>query len=174
MGRHALRIDGRKIDTFDAEEWSQGVVGVDPPETDQSERLRGKSWPRTSCYFHRWRPQNETYLFGFRKHEQGNNAVEIPQFDPMVASKDDRIRKLSEPVEHEYEMIEPGAPMTIHYFVPSLPGQPCLPCENCKHGLHGHRIRHLYYPCYCAIRGWILVPHTLLVVCRLPRLPSAG
>ena len=35
-------------------------------------------------YFYRWRPQNETYIFGFRKHEQGKNAVEIPQFDPII------------------------------------------------------------------------------------------
>jgi hypothetical protein len=32
-------------------------------------------------FFHRWRPANWTYLFGFRKHEQGRNAVEIPRFD---------------------------------------------------------------------------------------------
>ena len=35
-------------------------------------------------YFYRWRPQNETYLFGFRKHEQGKNAAEVPLFDPIV------------------------------------------------------------------------------------------
>ena len=46
-------------------------------------------------YFHRWRPQNVTYLFGFRKHEQGQNAVEIPQFDPLVAAKEPTIRALA-------------------------------------------------------------------------------
>ncbi len=34
---------------------------------------------RTSFFFHRHRPQNETYLLLFRKHEQGNNAVELPR-----------------------------------------------------------------------------------------------
>jgi hypothetical protein len=43
-------------------------------------------------YFHRWRPQNETYLFGFRKHEQGKNGIEIPQFDPLVEAKEKAIR----------------------------------------------------------------------------------
>ncbi len=39
---------------------------------------------KDQLFFHRYRPQNETYLFLFRKHEQGNNAVEIPQFDPLI------------------------------------------------------------------------------------------
>ena len=46
---------------------------------------------KNRLFFHRWRPQNETYLFGFRKHEQGNNGVEIPMFDPLIAEKEKQI-----------------------------------------------------------------------------------
>ena len=56
-------------------------------------------------YFYRWRPQNETYLFGFRKHEQGNNAREIPQFDPLVEAKEKEIARLRRPVKHTYELV---------------------------------------------------------------------
>ena len=49
---------------------------------------------KNRLFFHRWRPQNETYLFGFRKHEQGNNGVEIPQFDPLIAEKEKQIAAL--------------------------------------------------------------------------------
>jgi hypothetical protein len=49
---------------------------------------------KNRLFFHRWRPQNETYLFGFRKHEQGNNGVEIPQFDPLIAEKEKQIAGL--------------------------------------------------------------------------------
>ena len=59
---------------------------------------------KNRLYFYRWRPQNETYLFGFRKHEQGNNAVEIPQFDPLVAAQEALIRTLSVPVSREYQI----------------------------------------------------------------------
>lgn len=45
-------------------------------------------------FFHRWRPANWTYLFGFRKHEQGRNAVEIPKFEPLVEEWDGRIATL--------------------------------------------------------------------------------
>jgi hypothetical protein len=106
-GRHLLRIDGRDVDAFTADEWGQGIVGLDSPDTDAAERLRRQIIAKNELYFHRWRPQNETYLFGFRKHEQGKNAAEIPKFDPMVTSKDERIRELTLPTEHVYELVQP-------------------------------------------------------------------
>ena len=44
-------------------------------------------------FFNKWRPQNETYLFGFRKHEQGKNAKEIAEFDPFIAKAEAEIAK---------------------------------------------------------------------------------
>jgi folylpolyglutamate synthase/dihydropteroate synthase len=42
-------------------------------------------------FFHRYRPQNETYLFLFRKHEQGNNAVEVEQMEKFVRDGENKI-----------------------------------------------------------------------------------
>ncbi len=53
-----------------------------------SETLRRRIVEKNQLFFYRYRPQNETYLFLFRKHEQGNNAVEIPQFDPLIDAAD--------------------------------------------------------------------------------------
>ena len=50
---------------------------------------------KNTLFFHRWRPANETYIFLFRKHEQGNNAVEIPQFDPLVETAEQKVRSLA-------------------------------------------------------------------------------
>ncbi|MBY0230442.1 MAG: SGNH/GDSL hydrolase family protein [Gemmataceae bacterium] len=58
-------------------------------------KLRAAIVKKNELYFHRWRPQNETYLFGFRKHEQGNNGIEIPKFDPLVEAKEKEIAELS-------------------------------------------------------------------------------
>ncbi len=58
------------------------------------EDLRTTIVRKNELFFHRWRPQNITYLFGFRKHEQGNNAVEIAQFDPLIAEQEQHIAKL--------------------------------------------------------------------------------
>ncbi|MBX3731031.1 MAG: hypothetical protein KF791_00400 [Verrucomicrobiae bacterium] len=52
---------------------------------------------KNELFFHRWRPANWTYLFGFRKHEQGQNAVEIPKFDPLIEAWDARIAALRHP-----------------------------------------------------------------------------
>lgn len=46
---------------------------------------------KEELFFHRHRPQNETYLLLFRKHEQGNNAVELERFDPLVDAIDQQI-----------------------------------------------------------------------------------
>lgn len=58
------------------------------------ENLRRAVIAKDTLFFNRWRPQNETYLFGFRKHEQGQNAKEIPMFDPLIAQGDEAIQKL--------------------------------------------------------------------------------
>lgn len=55
--------------------------------------LRSMIAQKNEWFFHRYRPQNETYLFLFRKHEQGNNAAEIPQFDPLIAEVEQQIRR---------------------------------------------------------------------------------
>jgi len=49
---------------------------------------------KNALWFHRTRPANETYLTGFRKHEQGQNAKEIPEFDPLVEKADAEIDRL--------------------------------------------------------------------------------
>lgn len=59
------------------------------------EELQAAIQYKNFLFFQRHRPQNETYLFLFRKHEQGNNAVEIPQFDPLIAEAERRIAELA-------------------------------------------------------------------------------
>jgi hypothetical protein len=103
-GRYTLRIDGKPIHTATAAQWQAGVILRSGPEFGQAEQLRVTIVAKNRLYFHRWRPQNETYLFGFRKHEQGQNAREIPQFDPLVAAKEKEIAQLRKPQPHLYEL----------------------------------------------------------------------
>jgi lysophospholipase L1-like esterase len=58
------------------------------------EPLRQAVLAKNELFFHRWRPENETYLFGFRKHEQGKNAKEVAEFDPLVSKAEDEINKI--------------------------------------------------------------------------------
>lgn len=103
-GSYSLTIDGKHVATAPADAWGAGVSLTGGPETDQAEKLRRAIVAKNRLYFHRWRPQNETYLFGFRKHEQGQNAREIPQFDPLVAESEKEIARLAVPVAHTYEL----------------------------------------------------------------------
>jgi lysophospholipase L1-like esterase len=59
-----------------------------------TEPLRQAVIAKNEVFFHRWRPQNETYLFGFRKHEQGKNAKEVAEFDPLVAKAEEEIERI--------------------------------------------------------------------------------
>jgi hypothetical protein len=62
--------------------------------SDRLERMREEVVAKNEQFFHKWRPANFTYLFGFRKYEQGNNAVEMAQFDPFIARREEAIAEL--------------------------------------------------------------------------------
>jgi hypothetical protein len=63
-------------------------------DSPQAERLRRVILTKSELFFHRSRPANMAYIFGFRRREQGRNAVEIPQFDPLIAAEEQTIAKL--------------------------------------------------------------------------------
>jgi lysophospholipase L1-like esterase len=63
--------------------WKVNKESWDKPAA-AAETLRASVLRKNSLFFHRSRPANYTYIFGFRKREQGNNAVEIPKFDPLI------------------------------------------------------------------------------------------
>ena len=70
-----------------------GLPKVDV-STPEATALRQAIVKKDFLFFNRWRPANETYLFGFRKHEQGQNAKEMDQFDPIVAEQEKKITEL--------------------------------------------------------------------------------
>lgn len=64
---------------------------VSVADTESKNALRAEIVEKNRLFLHRWRPANETYLFLFRKHEQGQNAREIPMFDPLIEAQETRI-----------------------------------------------------------------------------------
>jgi len=74
---------------------SENAPSADSP---QDPALANLILKKEELFFHRHRPQNETYLLLFRKHEQGNNAVELAQFDPLVDAADQQIWTKAEQV----------------------------------------------------------------------------
>lgn len=103
-GTYELRVDGAVVDRAPAEAW-RGRFVSNSPDVLQAEQLRRAVVEKNRLYFHHWRPQNVTYLFGFRKHEQGNNAVEVAEFEKLVAEKEREIGRLKQPVTRMYELV---------------------------------------------------------------------
>ena len=105
-GYYTLTSDAQPLASGTAKQWSAGIHILRGPEMKQEETLRKTIVAKNFDFFNFWRPDNDTYIFGYRKHEQGRNSVEIPQFEPLVAEKEAEIAKLRVPTPHEY-VIQP-------------------------------------------------------------------
>ena len=109
-GNYELHIDDHPIVRSSSDAWREGVVLDRGPEFDQVEALRRAIVKKNRLYFYRWRPQNTTYLFGFRKHEQGQNAAEVAEFDRLVADAEQKIARLRVAASHRYELMPVAEP----------------------------------------------------------------
>jgi len=69
------------------------IIGAPLPDTAEYRAFCKQIRAKNNLFFHQYRPQNETYLRGFRKHEQGQNAKELPQFDAHIAELETAIHK---------------------------------------------------------------------------------
>ena len=106
---YTLKIDGQPVATRSAREWKNGNAITNAPSLQKADELRKTIVKKNELFFYRWRPENHTYLFGFRKQEQGQNSREIPEFDPLVAGLEQKIATLKLPTKHRFELIEAEA-----------------------------------------------------------------
>jgi lysophospholipase L1-like esterase len=104
-GDYGLKIDGKSVVIVSADVFAERLDMHYGPVYDQVKKLRETIIAKNRLYFHRWRPQNETYLFGFRKAEQGKNAKEIPEFDPLIEKLEAEIAKLRKPATQTWELV---------------------------------------------------------------------
>lgn len=104
-GQYELLEEGQVVATASAQDWAEGVVVQSPISLNRAEQIRSLIKEKNQLYFYRYRPQNETYLVGFRKYEQGQNAGELDQFDVLIDEKELEIGHLRQPEPHRYELI---------------------------------------------------------------------
>jgi lysophospholipase L1-like esterase len=100
--RYRLTIDDAGRFSAPGRKW-ETPLSVDYDDLRRT-RMQFLIADKNALFFNRHRPQNETYLLLFRKHEQGNNAVELPQFDPLIAEKEKEIAALKKPLVHKFEL----------------------------------------------------------------------
>lgn len=96
-GRYALKVNGKALASGSFDEWARGIDLRGGPELERAEALRAVIAEKNRIFFDYWRPHNETYIFGFRKREQGSLQAEFPQFPSLVAAKEAEIAKLRVP-----------------------------------------------------------------------------
>lgn len=90
-GVHFTEAGYWKIASTILEELGYSILQTNTEEIARIQRVINE---KNRLFFLKWRPQNETYITGFRKHEQGQHAAEIPLFDPLVAEQEAKISAL--------------------------------------------------------------------------------
>jgi hypothetical protein len=108
-GDYVLQVAGHGLVKATADEWAQGIElrsDPDDPAVQRVEKLRKLLVSKNVQYFNKYRPANETYIFLFRKGEQGRNAVEIPQFDAPIAQLEAEVAKLRKPEPVTYTLVK--------------------------------------------------------------------
>ena len=96
-GTYTLWAGGGALHTASARAWNEGIAIAHPAELAQTEALRRAIIEKNQLYFRQYRPQNETYLVGFRRYEQGQNAAELDQLNPLIDEKENEIGRLRMP-----------------------------------------------------------------------------
>lgn len=77
-----------------ADRWEAAINSPQSAEGKQHTKLQEAIVEKNFLYFQNWRPQNVTYLFLFRKHEQGNNAGEVEEFEKLVEQQEKKIAEI--------------------------------------------------------------------------------
>lgn len=99
---YRLEINGEFVAEGKGADWQKGI-GISDPQT---EALRRELIEKNELFFHHWRPQNTTYLFFFRKHEQGQNAKEVEEIKGYVYQREKVIEELLKPQPQTYQLIK--------------------------------------------------------------------
>lgn len=134
-GKYVLKVDGEPVAVHAEREWNQGQYFWRGGAYSQVEELRRTIVKKNELFFHRWRPQNQTYLFGFRRHEQGQNAREIPMFDPLITELEDKIESLKALKSRRYELVAGTAEdeKKLQPPPPAVPQDPSIPPKPLPH-----------------------------------------
>jgi len=104
-GSYELAAAGQTVAAASSREWAKGIGLVSGPDISQTEEVRRLIIDKNRLYFHQFRPQNSTYLVGFRAYEQGQNAKELSHFGPLIDQKELEIGLLSLPQPLTFKLV---------------------------------------------------------------------
>jgi len=101
-GNYTLSIGGNLQAIGSRKDWEEGVSLQQSPSTQQSEQLLKLIREKDKIYFHQYRPQNRTYIIGFRSYEQGRHKEGLAALDALILWLDDQINQAKKPQTLQY------------------------------------------------------------------------
>jgi lysophospholipase L1-like esterase len=83
-GFYSLRTNGFEVISASSDQWARGVAITQGPDYTQAERLQDLIIKKNELFFHQYRPQNRTYILGFRSYEQGRHAKGLEDLSLII------------------------------------------------------------------------------------------
>lgn len=96
-GHYGLKINGELVAVGSPQDWEMGILLEQGPMIRQSASLRQTIQKKDEIYFRKYRPQNRTYILGFRAYEQGRHEEDLKDLGLLVAWLDGQINQLKQP-----------------------------------------------------------------------------
>ena len=109
-GNYSLRIDGQIVAEGTSTEWAAGISVAAGPEIEQALELRRTIVRKNDLFLRSWRPRNDAFIYGERRHEQVPVQKELPSYDPLIRAHEARIARLRVPARQKYELIRRDSP----------------------------------------------------------------
>ena len=103
-GFYTLTADDKQITTASAKQWAEGVPLRQGPLFDQANQVRAQIIKKNEIFFHQYRPQNRTYILGFRAYEQGRHADGLKELGLIITWLEGQISLNRVPVSPVYQL----------------------------------------------------------------------
>lgn len=100
-GQYGLRVNDEIVAVGTHQDWENGIALQQGPVIRQSERLRETIQKKDDIFFRQYRPQNRTYILGFRAYEQGRHEEDLKDLGLLVAWLDGQINQLKQPKQQQ-------------------------------------------------------------------------
>ncbi|AEL27786.1 GDSL-type esterase/lipase family protein [Cyclobacterium marinum] len=92
-GNYSLSVDGKLSAIGSRKQWEDGIILEQGPSLKQSKHLLELIREKDKIYFQQYRPQNRTYILGFRSYEQGRHKEGLEALDALILWLDDQINQ---------------------------------------------------------------------------------
>jgi lysophospholipase L1-like esterase len=103
-GFYTLTTDDFQVITAPANKWQEGVEIRRGAAFNQASQLREKIIKKNDLFFQQYRPQNKTYIVGFRSYEQGRHVKTLEDLNFIITWLEGQIALNRTPEPQVYQL----------------------------------------------------------------------